>query len=72
MEVGYMDRKRSDGTTELDVVLDHLESQVRDGLRHGFFEYQVTSDIVHGRKRRVVIDTGKKRQFTIREEELDE
>ncbi len=54
----------------LEEALAILESITLDGLRHGFFELAVTCEVVHGRKRRLVIKAGKSHQFTIAEEEL--
>ena len=52
------------------LVLAILTELTLDGIRHGFFELGVTCEIVHGRKRRLVIKAGKSHQFTIAEEEL--
>jgi hypothetical protein len=45
---------------------------VRNGLRHGFFELGITSEIVSGRKRRLQVNAGQKHQYTIPPEEIDE
>jgi hypothetical protein len=43
---------------------------VEDGLRHGFFECEISGEVVNGKKRRLVIKSGKSHHFTIAEEEL--
>jgi hypothetical protein len=50
--------------------LDRLQGLVVEGLKHGFFDYSVSGEIVHGRKRRLIIKAGKSHQFTIPEDEL--
>ncbi|MDP9364106.1 MAG: hypothetical protein M3Q10_07765 [Chloroflexota bacterium] len=43
---------------------------IEDGLRHGFFEFAVSCEIVKDKKRRLVIRAGKSHQYTIAEHEL--
>ncbi len=57
---------------ELDKAIDTLHAELRAGLRHGFFEYVVTCEIVKGRKRRVIIKAGRSHRFIIPEDELQE
>ena len=59
-----------DNTSELDRAHTRLWAIVEDGLRHGFFECTVSSEVVNGKKRRLVIRAGKSHQFTIAEDEL--
>lgn len=49
----------------LNRALDHVRDQLVDGLRHGFFEFTITCELVKDRKRRLVVTTGKSEQFTI-------
>jgi hypothetical protein len=51
--------------------LDHVRDQLVDGLRHGFFEFTITCEIVKDRKRRLVVKAGKSEQFTIAADELE-
>lgn len=51
--------------------LDHVRDQLVDGLRHGFFEFTITCEVVKDRKRRLVVKTGKSEQFTIPASELE-
>jgi hypothetical protein len=50
--------------------LDHLESPVVEGLKHGFFDYSIACEIAAGGKRQLVIRAGKSHKFTIPEEEV--
>ena len=65
-----MERDTRRLSSELDSALDKLEQEVRDGLRHGFFEYVVSGEIVSGQKRRLTIKAGRSYQFTIRQDDL--
>ena len=64
-------RERSRGG-QLRKALDHVEQIIVDGLRHGFFEYAISCEVVHGRKRQLVIRAGKSHKFTIPEDELQQ
>ena len=56
--------------TGLDKAMERLTQEVREGLRHGFFELTVTCDLMNGCKRRLTIKAGKNHRFTIPEEEI--
>jgi hypothetical protein len=58
-------------TDELARALDHVRDQLLDGLRHGFFEFTITCEIVKDRKRRLIVRAGKSEQFTITAETLE-
>jgi len=51
--------------------MERLTREVRDGLRHGFFELTVACEIVKGGKRGLIIKAGKNHRFTIPEDELE-
>lgn len=51
--------------------MDRLSREVLEGLQHGFFEFELSGEIISGRKRRLTIKAGKSHQFTIPEEELN-
>lgn len=52
--------------------LDHIRDRLIDGLRHGFFTFTITCELVKDRKRRLVVTTGKSEQFTIPADEVEE
>jgi hypothetical protein len=56
--------------TELQRAIDHISAKVRKGLKHGFFDYRVTSEIVKGEKRRLLVTTGEKEKFVISKDEI--
>ena len=62
--------KQLAGGSEREAMFACLQAIVLDGLRHGFFDCVITSEVVKDRKRRVVISAGKSHQFTIAEEDL--
>ncbi len=73
--VGSSDQNVSritEGTSQLDKAMVKLMSEVREGLRHGFFDYRLRCEIVNGRKRQLVVEAGKKYKFTIPEEEIEQ
>lgn len=47
-----------------------LEQTIVEGLNHGFFECSITSEVVLGGKRQMMIRAGKSHKFTIPEDEL--
>jgi hypothetical protein len=55
----------------LNRALDYVRGQLVDGVRHGFFEFTITCEIVKDRKRRLVVKAGKSEQFTIPAEEVE-
>jgi hypothetical protein len=57
-------------TSEFEQAMDRLDREVRDGLKHGFFDLTVACEMVRGRKRRLIIKAGKSHVYTIPEDEL--
>jgi hypothetical protein len=57
-------------TNELDTAKERLLQELSDGLKHGFFEYTLICEVVHGRKRQLIIKAGKSYKFTINEDDL--
>jgi hypothetical protein len=51
-------------------MLERMDELVRDGLRHGFFEFTITCETGQGRRREVLIRAGKSERFVIPEEAL--
>lgn len=57
--------------SDLERALDHVRDQLIDGLRHGFFEFTISCEVVKDHKRRLVIKAGKSEQFTISADEVE-
>lgn len=49
-----------------------LLEEMRDGLRHGFFECTITCELIKDGKRCLIIRAGKSYQFIISKEELSD
>ncbi len=54
----------------LEDALRQLREVVEDGLRHGFFDFTVTGEIISGKKRRLTIKAGKSYLYVIPDEDL--
>jgi hypothetical protein len=52
---------------ELQRVLIKIESELRDGIKHGFFELCVTGEVIKEGKRRLIVRAGKSYQFVVSE-----
>lgn len=61
----------TNGNSQLDKAITKLLSELRTGLKHGFFEYRLRCETVNGRRRELILEAGKKYKFTIPEEEVD-
>jgi len=55
---------------EMERALRRLESEVREGLEHGFFDLSITCEVIKEGKRRLTIKAGKSYRFVIPEQEL--
>ena len=56
----------------MDRALGRLETEVLEGLKHGFFDFSISCEVVKEGKRRLTIKAGKSYQFVIPEQELQE
>ncbi len=52
-----------------DRALSRILAEIYDGLRHGFFEYVLTCEIVGQERRRLTLRAGKGYQFVIPQEQ---
>ena len=50
--------------------MERLTQEVREGLRHSFFELTVVCEIEKGGRRGLTIKAGKSHRFSILEEEI--
>jgi hypothetical protein len=55
---------------ELERALRRLETEVREGLQHGFFDFSISCEVIKDGKRRLTIKAGKSYQFVIPEHEI--
>ena len=54
---------------DVDRALRHVLAEIREGLRHGHFEYVLTCDVIGHGRRRLVLRAGKSYQFVLPDEE---
>lgn len=54
----------------LDVLLEKINQEILSGIKHGFFDFQITCETVKDKKRKVTVTTGKSYQFYIPEDEF--
>jgi hypothetical protein len=59
------DRGRPSGESPAAPAIARLLAELNAGLQHGFFEYQLTCEIIGQGRRRLTIHAGKTYQFTI-------
>jgi hypothetical protein len=59
-------------TTRLDAALRRLHAEILDGLRHGYFEFTLTSEVIGHGRRRLVLRAGKSYQFVIPGDECED
>jgi hypothetical protein len=52
-----------------DRALSRVLAELRDGLRHGYFEYTLTCEVVGQERRRMTLRAGKSYQFVISKDE---
>jgi hypothetical protein len=55
----------------LEAALQRVLAEIHAGLRHGYFEYTVTCEIVNQGKRKFVLRAGKHYQFVIGAKECE-
>jgi hypothetical protein len=53
----------------IDRALSRILAEIQDGLRHGFFEYTLTCEVVGQERRRLTLRAGKSHQFVIPKDE---
>jgi hypothetical protein len=58
-------------TAAIDRALSRVLAEIHDGLRHGFFEFTLTCEIVNQERRRFTLRAGKSHQFVIPKEECE-
>lgn len=56
----------------LKTFFERLRQEVLSGLRHGFFDFSLRSEITNGNKRRLTFSAGKTHKFVIPDEDIPE
>jgi hypothetical protein len=56
----------------LDRVVNRIFAELCDGLRHGFFEFTLTCEVIAQERRRLTLRAGKSHQFVIPKEQCDQ
>lgn len=56
--------------SNLEAVLDKIRLEILSGVKHGFFDYQITCEIAKDKKRKLTLKTGKSYQFYISDHEV--
>ena len=56
---------RDSGSSSADHALRCIVAEIVDGLRHGYFEFRVTCEVIGQGRRRLVLHAGKTYQFVI-------
>lgn len=49
----------------LDVILSMVEREIREGVKHGFFDYEIKCETINGRKRSLTFKAGKSHRFIL-------
>lgn len=71
MRASTVDRLASPTTTgALDRAVRRIIAELHDGLRHGFFEFRISCEIIGQERRRLTLHAGKSHQFVIAKEEV--
>lgn len=50
-------------------VLQRVVAEIQDGLRHGYFEFRLTCEVIGQERRRLTLHAGKSYQYVLRKEE---
>jgi len=59
------------GSSQLEDAINKVVAELREGLRHGFFEYKLVGEIGKGGQRQLILEAGKKYKFTIPAEAVE-
>ena len=58
-------RDRGHPASTIDRALRRIVAEIVDGLRHGYFQFGVTSEVISHGRRRLMLQAGKTYQFVI-------
>lgn len=57
------------GLSQTSMALRRIEEEIREGLRHGFFQIILECKVANGKQRDLVVKAGKHHRYLISEEE---
>lgn len=63
--------KQAGPTQDLPSLVESVTSELKAGLRHGFFKLTIECELTSNRKRQVTLGVAKTQRFVIPEEELE-
>jgi len=67
----YTEPSRASDPGAIDRALRRVLAEIHAGLRHGYFEYVVTGEVIGQGRRRLTLRAGKNYQFVIPIEECE-
>ena len=53
----------------IDRAINRILAEIQEGLRHGYFEYALTCEVIGQERRRLTLRAGKSHQFVIPKDE---
>jgi hypothetical protein len=56
-------------TFTIDRAISRVLAEIHEGLRHGYFEYALTCEVIGQERRRLTLRAGKSHQFVISKDE---
>ena len=63
--------ERSETAGVVDVAIRRILAEIHSGLRHGYFKYALTCEVIGHGRRRLVLHAGKTYQFVIAADDCD-
>jgi hypothetical protein len=67
-----MSERRTSGSRDrVEVALQRVLAEIHAGLRHGYFEYTLTCEVIGQGRRRLLLRAGKHYQFLIPADECE-
>jgi hypothetical protein len=68
----YITSSTANPASTTDRALRRIVAEITDGLRHGYFEFRVTCEVIGQGRRRLVLHSGKSYQLVIPSGECDD
>jgi hypothetical protein len=64
-----MPKAGTESSNRLDEALQRIVVEIHSGLRHGYFDYSLTCEVIGQGRRRLVLHAGKNYQFVLAAED---